>query len=81
MYLEFDPKDCIKLAVMANLKGGGGNTEGLDVDPCTEVVDVWLCLHAGSPQVEYGLSLTLLPICGFCPPNWARLIWPYWEKM
>ena len=54
MYLEFDPKDCIKLAVMANLKGGGGNTEGLDVDPCTEVVDVWLCLHMGPPTTGAG---------------------------
>ena len=54
---------------MVNLKGSGG----LDGGPCTGVADVQLCLHTGSPQLEQGLSLTLLPVCGSCSPNWTTL--------
>ena len=41
--------------------------------PCTNIGDIKLGHHAGPPQVEQGLSLTLLPVCGSRSPIWTTL--------
>ena len=41
--------------------------------PCTNVVDVQLDLHAGLRTTEVGFTLTVLPACRCCSPNYSAL--------
>ena len=46
--------------------------------PHTYVADVQLCLRVGPEQLEWELSLKLLPVCKICSPS-SCLVWPQWE--
>lgn len=39
--------------------------------PCTYIAEMQLSLHSGLEQLEQGLSLNLLPVCGICSHNSA----------
>jgi hypothetical protein len=34
----------------------------------------------GTKQLEQGLSLKQLPVCGIHSPDFDYLVWPQWEK-
>lgn len=55
--------------------------QGLDLDlpPHTYGADVQFGLHVGPKQLEKGLFLNLLPVCGLCSTSWAAF-WPQWKR-